>query len=72
VVARGAAAKLALVERFERAKAEGDLPGHAEPQGLAAYLTAMLQGMSVQAGAGASREELEQLVQTCLSTWPSA
>lgn len=72
VVARGAAAKQALLERFERAKQEGDLPAHVDPIGLASYLTAILQGMSVQAGAGASRAELEQLVETCLATWPSA
>ena len=36
--------------------------GYEDPQGLAADLTAMLQGMSVQAGAGASPKELEQLV----------
>lgn len=71
VVERGAKAKQALLERFDRAKREGDLPDHVDPTGLASYLTAMLQGMSVQAGAGASRAELEQLVQTCLATWPS-
>lgn len=71
VVARGAKAKQALLERFERARAEGDLPGEVDPAGLAAYLTAVLQGMSVQAGAGASAAELEQLVQTALATWPS-
>lgn len=71
VVARGAAAKQALLERFDRAKQEGDLPAHVEPRGLTAYLTAMLQGMSVQAGAGASPPELEQLVEMCLATWPS-
>lgn len=70
VVARGAAAKQALLERFERAKQEGDLPTHVDTNGLAAYLTAVLQGMSVQAGAGASRAELQQLVQTCLAMWP--
>ena len=72
VVERGSKAKQALLARFERAKADGDLPDNVDPEGLTAYLTAMLQGMSVQAGAGASPAELEQLVQTCLSTWPTA
>jgi hypothetical protein len=31
-----------------------------------------MQGMSVQAGAGASREDLERLVETSLAMWPSA
>jgi hypothetical protein len=31
----------------------------------------MLQGISVQAGAGATREELNKLVDTGLMLWPS-
>jgi AcrR family transcriptional regulator len=70
VVARSAAAKKALLDRFERAKADGDLPADADPQGLSSYLTAVMQGMAVQAGAGASRAELERLVETSLALWP--
>jgi len=70
VVARSAAAKKALLDRFERAKIEGDLPADADPQGLSSYLTAVMQGMAVQAGAGASRAELERLVETSLALWP--
>jgi AcrR family transcriptional regulator len=70
VVARGAAAKKALLDRFERAKAEGDLPSDADPSGLSSYLTAVMQGMAVQAGAGASRADLERLVDTSLAMWP--
>ena len=64
--------KQALVERFERAKAEGDLPAHVDAEGLTRVLIAILQGISVQANQGASREELEQLVDTALMLWPSA
>ena len=46
---------------FERAKAEGDLPAHVDPEGLMRVLIAMLQGISVQASQGATREELERL-----------
>jgi len=70
VVARSAVAKKALLDRFERAKIEGDLPADADPQGLSSYLTAVMQGMAVQAGAGASRAELERLVETSLALWP--
>jgi len=70
VVARSAAAKKALLDRFERAKIEGDLPADADPQGLSSYLTAVMQGMAVQAGAGAARAELERLVETSLALWP--
>jgi AcrR family transcriptional regulator len=72
VVRRGQFAKVALLERLERAQAEGDLPAHVDLEGLASVLCAMLQGISVQAGAGATREELNKLVETGLSMWPSA
>ena len=70
VIARRASAHAALVDRMERARAEGDLPPEADPAGLARFLLAVLQGMAVQSGAGATREELAQLVTTTLATWP--
>jgi hypothetical protein len=57
---------------MERARAEGDLPGHVDIEGLTSYLYAILQGMAVQAGAGASREDLERLIETSLMFWPAA
>jgi AcrR family transcriptional regulator len=70
VLARRASSQAALTARFERAKAEGDLPAQVDVQGLNSYLYALLQGMAVQAGSGASREELERLVDTGLALWP--
>ena len=71
VVKRGEAGKQALAERFRRAKAEGDLPPHVDPEGLMRVLIAMLQGISVQASQGATREELDRLVEAGLALWPS-
>lgn len=70
VLARGAEAKRAMLARFARAKDEGDFPADVDPAGLAALLTAVNQGMAVQAGAGATRAELERLVETSLKLWP--
>ncbi|WP_260581755.1 TetR/AcrR family transcriptional regulator [Sphingopyxis sp. PET50] len=72
VIRRRASSQHALVERFERARAEGDIPAHIDPEGLTSLLYAILQGITVQADAGASREELERLVDTSLALWPSA
>jgi AcrR family transcriptional regulator len=72
VVKRGAVAKAALMERFERAKAEGDLPSHIDTEGLMRVLIAMLQGISVQANQGATREELDRLVESGLMLWPTS
>ncbi len=71
VLARGSFVKKALIERMERARVEGDLPGDVDAEGLTTYLLAILQGMAVQAGAGASRAELERLIHTSLMVWPS-
>ena len=60
-----------LRERFERAKDEGDLPGTARPDALAAFVMAVTHGMAVQANAGFSRDMLEAVAEQALSTWPA-
>jgi AcrR family transcriptional regulator len=70
LIARRASSQQALIERMQRAKDEGDLPPHTDVEGITNYLLAILQGMSVQAGSGASKEQLQQLVHTSLAMWP--
>jgi AcrR family transcriptional regulator len=70
VVERRASSQAALMERFERAQREGDLPAHVDLRGLTSYLYAILQGMAVQAGSGASRADLERIVETSMAMWP--
>ena len=70
VIARRVSSQQALVDRFERGKAEGDVPPDTDVIGLTRYLVAILQGMAVQASGGASRDELERLVETSLAMWP--
>lgn len=72
VVARGEIAKRSLIDRFERAKVEGDLPATADPVGLTTMLIAILQGLALQAGNGASCRDLQALIDTSLAVWPSA
>jgi hypothetical protein len=59
-----------MIARFEQAKAEGDLPAHTDAQGVSDYVIAILQGLSVQANNGASKEQLEEVVRTSLAMWP--
>lgn len=59
-----------LRERFERAITEGDLPTDVDAAALALYLTTVSHGMAVQAAAGATPEELRQVVATVLRAWP--
>jgi len=60
----------ALRARFERAVAEGDLPAGANPMQLARYAATVANGMCVQAATGASREDLEHVVEMALRGWP--
>ncbi len=70
VIARRVSSRQALIDRLERGRAEGDLPPETDIEGLTSCLFAVMQGMAVQAGAGASRAELERLVTTSLAMWP--
>jgi AcrR family transcriptional regulator len=72
VLKRGAVAKRALIERLQRAKEEGDLPAHIEIEALTNLLNAIVQGICIQAGSGATRDELNRLVDTGLAMWPTA
>lgn len=70
ILTRRASSDRALVARLQRARDEGDLPDHVDPAALACYLSTVLQGMAVQAGAGVAVERLEALIDTTLSMWP--
>lgn len=70
VVARQASSGQAIIERFQRAQEEGDLPEGVAPEALAAYLSTVLGGMGVQASSGAGYDKLAQLVETTLALWP--
>lgn len=60
----------AMVRRMQRAIDEGDFTVPVEADAMTRYLLALLQGLSVQAGAGASREDLEQVAAAALAIWP--
>ena len=70
VMDRRESSRAALIERFRQAQADGDLPSSIEPEALAQLLYTILQGMAVQAGAGATRDELLRVMETGLALWP--
>ena len=70
LMSRRAKGEQDLRERFERAIAEGDLPQGSDAADLAAYLSAILQGMAVQAAGGTTREQLRKIAEMALRTWP--
>ncbi|EGM71249.1 TetR/AcrR family transcriptional regulator [Shewanella sp. HN-41] len=64
--------ELALCERLQRAKDEGDLPDTADPLLLARYIGTVLQGMAIQATNGISSEELLQVAELVLASFPKS
>ncbi|MFL5338584.1 MAG: TetR/AcrR family transcriptional regulator [Gemmataceae bacterium] len=70
LVARRLAGEAAIRERFERAKAEGDLPADADPADLARYVVTVTRGLAVQAAGGANRKELRRVADMALRAWP--
>jgi len=70
VVARGYKMQALIIARVEKAIADGDFNGPVDAEAITKYLMAVLQGMAVQAGAGATREELERVVEMTLAMWP--
>ncbi|HMC92877.1 MAG TPA: TetR/AcrR family transcriptional regulator [Allosphingosinicella sp.] len=72
VLARRAVINRAIVDRLERAKEEGDLPSAVDPEGLSRMLAAMFQGLSIQHADGATKAQLQQLIDTSLALWPTA
>lgn len=60
----------ALQARIERGKAEGDVPPDVDSLASARFLMTVMQGMSVQATSGASRESLQDITQLALKALP--
>ncbi len=71
LVARRVASTATLRRRFERAKAEGDLPADANPTDLARYVGVVIHGMAVEAASGASRQHLRKVADMALRAWPT-
>jgi AcrR family transcriptional regulator len=65
-------ARLRLEERFQRAIDEGDLPRDTDAGRLARYIMTVSFGIAVQAASGISRDDLQEVADTALSSWPPA
>jgi AcrR family transcriptional regulator len=71
VLKRSRVVSATLEARMQRAIDEGDFAAPVEAAAITKYLTALCQGLSVQAGAGSTREELGAVVAAALAMWPS-
>jgi AcrR family transcriptional regulator len=55
--------------RLERAAEAGELPPGADAEALAAYYNTVLEGLSIQARDGATRETMHAIVDCAMATW---
>jgi AcrR family transcriptional regulator len=58
-----------LAERVERGIEAGDVPPGADAQALAGFYGTVLQGLSIQARDGASRDALQAVVDGAMAAW---
>jgi len=70
LISRRCSHEQSLCDRLQRAHAEGDLPASANPKLLASFIGTVVQGMSVQATNGVNDEELRQVAQMALASFP--
>jgi AcrR family transcriptional regulator len=63
------AATAAVEERLERGQADGDVPPGADTGALAAYVMSVQFGLSLHARDGATRDQLDTVVDCVLAGW---
>ena len=68
---RAESAKQLIVARMQQAIDAGEFVTSTTPEAMTRYLMALMQGVSVQAQAGATRAELMEVAEAALAGWPS-
>jgi AcrR family transcriptional regulator len=61
----------ALEERIKRGIADGDVPAHANAKAISAFFMTVMQGLSLRARDGASREAMLQVADAAMAAWDS-
>jgi AcrR family transcriptional regulator len=70
LIAKRKEAEHSVWKRLQAAKEAGELPADFDPCGFACYIATVLEGMSVHAAGGATREDLHKVVDVTLRAWP--
>jgi hypothetical protein len=68
---RRRAIQAGLEQRLCRGIADGDLPAGADVKAMAAFYMTVLQGLSLRARDGATRDALLQVVDSAMAAWDS-
>nr|WP_294563977.1 TetR/AcrR family transcriptional regulator [uncultured Rhodopila sp.] len=65
-------AQSAMAARIRRGIDDGDVPQDTGAEALAAFFSTLSRGLAVQARDGASREQLQEIVELGMRAWPAA
>ena len=60
-----------LQNRFARAQAEGEIASNVDIVALSRFYSTVLRGMSVEASAGATRNDLQNVIDLAMKAWPA-
>ncbi|MFW2349796.1 TetR/AcrR family transcriptional regulator [Qipengyuania sp.] len=71
VNARAESARQLIIDRIQQAIDDGDFAVPTNAIAMTRYLLALMQGISVQAQSGATRQELMEVAESALLSWPS-
>lgn len=71
LAAKRATGEVAMAMRLNEAKRAGEMPADLDPAEFARYIMTVLEGMSVQAASGATREDLRKTAAMALRAWPA-
>ena len=63
--------RIALKARIARGMVEGDVPQTADPERIGGFYATLLEGLSIQARDGASRHDLEAIIDGAMAAWAS-
>jgi AcrR family transcriptional regulator len=71
LAAKRADSDLLLRARLVRAQSEGELAASVDVAALSRFYTTVLRGMSVEASGGASRRDLQNVIDLAMKAWPN-
>ncbi len=71
LAARRADSELLLRARLQQAKSEGELPPGLDVSALSRFYSTVLRGMSVEASGGATRADLQNVIDFAMKAWPA-
>ena len=69
LAARRSADRATLRRRLDQAVADGGLPAETDTDALAVFFIAVLQGLAIQARDGATRQELQPVIDHAMRVW---